>query len=52
MLLIRDRRDPRNKGRNDRGIPLFAATGFDAGQSVPSASPGAQKAPIAAPCTC
>lgn len=30
MLLIRDRKDPRNKAGNDQRIPLFAATGFDA----------------------
>lgn len=30
MLLIRDRKDPRNKVGNDQRIPLFAATGFDA----------------------
>ena len=30
MLLIRDRKDPRNKTGNDQRIPLFAATGFDA----------------------
>ena len=30
MLLIRDRKDPRNKTGNDQHIPLFAATGFDA----------------------
>ena len=30
MLLIRDRKDPRNKPGNDQRIPLFAATGFDA----------------------
>ena len=30
MLLIRDRKDPRNKNGNDQRIPLFAATGFDA----------------------
>jgi len=30
MLLIRDRKDPRNKTRNDQRIPLFDATGFDA----------------------
>ncbi|AAV95648.1 site-specific recombinase, phage integrase family [Ruegeria pomeroyi DSS-3] len=29
-LLIRDRKDPRNKTGNDQRIPLFAATGFDA----------------------
>lgn len=30
MLLIRDRKDPRNKTGNDQRIPLFDATGFDA----------------------
>lgn len=30
LLLIRDRKDPRNKACNDQRIPLFAATGFDA----------------------
>lgn len=30
MLLIRDRKDPRNKTGNDQRIALFAATGFDA----------------------
>jgi hypothetical protein len=30
MLMIRDRKDPRNKTGNDQRIPLFAATGFDA----------------------
>lgn len=30
MLLIRDRKDPRNKAGNHQRIPLFAATGFDA----------------------
>lgn len=30
MLLIRDRKDPRNKAGNDQRIPRFAATGFDA----------------------
>lgn len=30
MLLIRDRKDPRNKSGNDQRIPLFAANGFDA----------------------
>jgi integrase len=30
MLLIRDRKEPRNKSGNDQPIPLFAATGFDA----------------------
>jgi integrase len=30
MLLIRDRKDPRNKSGNDQRIPLFAATGCDA----------------------
>ena len=30
MLIIRDRKDPRNKTGNDQRIPLFAATGFDA----------------------
>ncbi|MES2145914.1 MAG: tyrosine-type recombinase/integrase [Pseudomonadota bacterium] len=30
MLMIRDRKDPRNKAGNDQRIPLFAATGFDA----------------------
>ena len=30
MLLIRDRKDPRNKTGDDQRIPLFAATGFDA----------------------
>lgn len=30
MLLIRDRKDPRNKTCNDQRIPLFATTGFDA----------------------
>ena len=30
MLLIRNRKDPRNKTGNDQRIPLFAATGFDA----------------------
>jgi integrase len=30
MLLIRDRKDPRNKPGNNQRIPLFAATGFDA----------------------
>lgn len=29
MLLIRDRKDPRNKRGNDQRIPLFAASGFD-----------------------
>lgn len=28
-LLIRDRKDPRNKRCNDQRIPLFAASGFD-----------------------
>lgn len=31
MLLIRERKDPRNKTGNDQRIPLFDATGFDAG---------------------
>ncbi|MFD9897371.1 tyrosine-type recombinase/integrase [Mesorhizobium sp. NPDC059025] len=30
MLLIRDRKDPRNKKGNNQRIPLFAATGYDA----------------------
>ncbi|RVA90097.1 site-specific integrase [Mesorhizobium sp. M7A.F.Ca.US.006.04.2.1] len=30
MLLIRDRKDPRNKNGNNQRIPLFAATGYDA----------------------
>lgn len=30
MVLIRDRKDPRNKSGNDQRIPLFGATGFDA----------------------
>jgi integrase len=30
MLLIRDRKDPRNKTGNDQRIPLFAALGFTA----------------------
>lgn len=30
MLLIRDRKDPRNKRGNNQRIPLFAATGYDA----------------------
>ena len=30
LLLIRDRKDPRNESGNDQRIPLFAATGFDA----------------------
>lgn len=30
MLMIRDRKDPRNKTGNDQRIPLFGATGFDA----------------------
>ena len=30
MLLIRDRKDPRNKSGNNQRIPLFAATGYDA----------------------
>lgn len=30
MLLIRERKDPRNKTCNDQRIPLFATTGFDA----------------------
>lgn len=30
MLLIRDRKDPREKKGNDQRIPLFAATGYDA----------------------
>jgi integrase len=30
MLMIRDRKDPRNKAGNDQRIPLLAATGFDA----------------------
>lgn len=30
MLLIRDRKDPRNKSGNDQRIPLFCASGFDA----------------------
>ncbi|MDA7429768.1 hypothetical protein PGB28_14970 [Primorskyibacter aestuariivivens] len=30
MLMIRDRKDPRNKTGNDQRMPLFAATGFDA----------------------
>ncbi len=30
MLLIRDRKDPRNKTGNNQQIPLFAASGFDA----------------------
>ncbi|SIT01315.1 Phage integrase family protein [Roseivivax lentus] len=30
MLMIRDRKDPRNKTGNDQRIPLFAANGFDA----------------------
>ena len=31
MLVIRDRKDPRKKAGNEQRIPLFAATGFDAG---------------------
>ncbi len=34
MLLIRDRKDPRNKKGNNQRIPLFAATGYDAWQIV------------------
>ncbi|MER8923832.1 tyrosine-type recombinase/integrase [Mesorhizobium sp. M0802] len=30
MLLVRDRKDPRNKNGNNKRIPLFAATGYDA----------------------
>lgn len=30
MLLIRDRKDPRNKKGNDQRIPLFGASGYDA----------------------
>lgn len=30
MLLIRDRKDPRNKKGNNQRIPLFAACGYDA----------------------
>jgi integrase len=30
MLLIGDRKDPRNKKGNNQRIPLFAATGYDA----------------------
>lgn len=30
MLVIRDRKDPRNKDGNDQRIPLLNATGFDA----------------------
>ena len=30
MLIIRDRKDPRNKVGNDQKIPLLAASGFDA----------------------
>ncbi|MBB6464994.1 site-specific integrase [Aminobacter sp. NyZ550] len=30
MLLIRDRKDPRNKQGNNQRIPLFAACGYDA----------------------
>jgi integrase len=30
VLLIRDRKDPRNKKGNNQRIPLFAATGYDA----------------------
>jgi integrase len=30
MLVIRDRKDPRNKAGNDQKIPLLAASGFDA----------------------
>ncbi len=30
MLIIRDRKDPRNKAGNDQRIPLLAASGFDA----------------------
>ena len=30
MLLVCDRKDPRNKTGNDQRIPLFADTGFDA----------------------
>lgn len=30
MLMIRDRKDPREKRGNDQRIPLFAATGYDA----------------------
>jgi integrase len=30
MLLIRDRKDPRNKKGNNQRIPLFNATGYDA----------------------
>lgn len=30
MLVIRDRKDPRNKAGNDQKIPLLAAAGFDA----------------------
>lgn len=29
MLLVRDRKGPRNKAVNDQRIPHFAATGFD-----------------------
>lgn len=30
MLMIRDRKDPRNKRGNNQRIPLFAASGYDA----------------------
>ena len=30
MLLVRDRKDPRNENGNNQRIPLFAATGYDA----------------------
>ncbi|WP_257891844.1 hypothetical protein [Gymnodinialimonas phycosphaerae] len=34
MLLIHDRKDPRNKTENDQRIRLFDATGFDAWELV------------------
>ena len=39
MLLIRDRKDPRNKSVNNQRIPLFAATGYDAWTIVGSSGP-------------
>jgi integrase len=39
MLLIRDRKDPRNKDGNDQRIPLFSATGYDAWAIVCAQAP-------------
>ncbi len=48
MLMIRDRKDPRNKAGNDQRIPLFGATGFDAWALVlaQAKSLGEAKGPI------